>query len=90
VLILFTYDGIQTSPPTYRPSLYLASMWAANLAVVLFTDLVWDAIQTEWYTSDALSTLDVMRRILLLLWSISSGYLAGCLVRLWNLRVQRR
>ena len=88
VLLLFIYDGIQRTVPTYTPSLFLATVSAYHLAILLGTDLlVWDVLQTQWYTSTSLTNMEIVQRIVQLLWSMVSGYLAYSLHQFWNLRV---
>jgi hypothetical protein len=88
VLVLFSFDGIQRSVPSYKPSLALATLCAGHLSFLICADLIWDIIQTQVWSS--LSTQDLILRVLLILWSLSAGYLALCLHRLWKLRLQPR
>lgn len=83
--ILFVYDGIQKSVPTFKPSLVLATLCIGHIALLTLVDLLWDLEQSQFWSS--LSTEDVVRRILLLLWSLSSSYLALSLHRLSKLRL---
>jgi hypothetical protein len=88
VLLLFIYDGIQRTVPTYAPSLFLATISTYHLALVLGTDvLLWDALQTQLYTSISFTNLEIVQRVVQVLWLLVSGYLAYSLHQFWNLRV---
>jgi hypothetical protein len=84
VIVLFTFDGISRSVPCYKPSLLIAIIWAGHTSLLLLVGLSWDMIQTRFWSS--LLTDDVIRRVLLTMWSLGAGYLAFCLHRLWTLR----
>jgi hypothetical protein len=89
VLLLFVYDGIQRTVPIYAPSLFLATISTYHLAILLGTDvLVWDVLQTNFYTTISFTNREVIQRMIQLLWSIVTGCLAYSLHQFWNLRVR--
>lgn len=87
VTVMFAHDGLCKSLPTYKPSLLIACLWVGQTSLLILVALLWDMLQTQFWSS--LSTEDVIRRVLLAMWSLTAGYLAFCLRRLWNLRQQQ-
>ena len=88
VLLLFIYDGIQHTVPTYTPSLFLATASTYHLSILLAADvLVWDVLQTHFYTTISFTNMEILQRMVQLLWSMVSGYLAYTLHEFWNIRV---
>ena len=88
VLLLFIYDGIQRTVPTYTPSLFLATVSTYHLAVLLSVDVLWwDVLQTQFYTTVSLTNMEIVQRIIQFVWSLVSGCLAYSLHQFWNLRV---
>jgi hypothetical protein len=86
VLVVFSAVGLDRSAPSYKPALLIAASFAGMVVLLLFVHLFcWDLAQTNGW--DMLSTVEISRRVLMMLWMISSGYLSFCLNRLWNLRV---
>jgi hypothetical protein len=86
VAILFAYQGIQMGVAAYKPSLALASLIIGHVGLLSMTSLLWDTVQTHGWTD--LSTDDVVRRVSLLTWSLSAGYLSHCLHRFLKLRLE--
>jgi hypothetical protein len=86
VAILFAYQGIQKGVAAYKPSLALASLIIGHVGLLTMSSLLWDTVQTHGWTD--LSTDDVVRRVALLTWSLSAGYLSHCLHRFLKMRLE--
>jgi hypothetical protein len=86
VAILFAYQGIQKGVAAYKPSLALASLIIGHVGLLSMSSLLWDTVQTHGWTD--LSTDDVVRRVALLTWSLSAGYLSHCLHRFLKMRLE--
>lgn len=86
VVVFFAFDGIKYTPPSYKPSLVIAMLVAGQLFIFSFASLLWDTLQTQLWSS--LSIDDVVRRVVLLAWSLAAGYMSFCLRQLWKLRLQ--
>jgi hypothetical protein len=85
LIVIGAGDGLSTGSPSYRPSLAIACLFAGHVAGLLFVSFAWDVLQTDGW--DVLSVPDVLRRLVLFLWMVASGYLFMCLRRHWKLRV---
>jgi hypothetical protein len=85
LIVVGAVDGLSTGSPSYRPSLAIACLFAGHVACLIFVSFAWDVLQTDGW--DILSLSDVMRRMVLFLWMVASGYLFVCLHRHWKLRV---
>jgi len=85
LIVIGAVDGLSTGSPSYKPSLAIASLFAGHVTLLIFVSLSWDVLQTDCW--EVLSVADVLRRMVLLLWMVASGYLFVCLDRHWRLRV---
>ena len=85
VAVIFAYDGLRKSMPSYKPSLAFAVLCLGHVAFLISIDLLWDLLQTRfWYS---LTVGDMVQRMLLILTTICAGYLSACLYRLRQLRL---
>jgi hypothetical protein len=85
LIVIGAVDGLSTGSPSYKPSLAIASLFAGHVTLLIFVSLSWDVLQTDCW--EVLSVADVLRRMVLPLWMVASGYLFVCLDRHWRLRV---
>lgn len=85
IVVISAANGAQKSPPTYKPSLFIASLFCVHVAALILFHLCWDAVQTDMWSVLALT--DVTRRVLVLLWMLASLLLWICCERVLKVRV---
>jgi hypothetical protein len=85
IIVIFAANGAQPSTPTYKPSLMIASLFCVHVSALIAVDLCWDAVQTNLWSD--MSTVDVLRRALLVLWMLASFFLWMCCERVLKVRL---
>lgn len=86
IIVIFAANGAQPSTPTYKPSLMIASLFCVHVSALIAVDLCWDVVQTDLWSE--MSSIDVLRRILLVCWMLASFLLWISCERVLKMRLR--
>lgn len=88
IIVIFAANGGRKCMPSYKPSLHIASLFSIHVSLLILIHLCWDSIQTDHWSS-GLSTRDLLRRLMAVVWMLASAVLWFHLERLSNARLVR-
>eukprot|EP00977_Amphora_coffeiformis_P001622 scaffold310_cov168-Amphora_coffeaeformis.AAC.17 len=86
IIVIFAANGGRNSVPSYKPSLHIASLFSIHVSLLILVHLCWDSLQTDYWSSD-LSTRDLLRLLVAVVWMLASASLWLYLERLSNARL---
>ena len=85
IIPVFAAIGVRKSIPSYKPSLNIASLFSIHVSLLILVHLCWDSVQSDHWSG--LSTTDLLRRLMAVVWMLASAFLWLCVERLSHARL---